>query len=82
MAVYDAVGKGVRQLKVFRSHPPPMEALSLDQFMWMMMMMVVMIAMIMVMIVMIYIPGLACLCAACPSPLLLVPEPRLRSFAK
>ena len=41
MAVYDAVGKGVRQLKVFRSHPPPMVALSLDQFMWMMMMMMI-----------------------------------------
>ena len=90
VAVYDAVGKGVRQLKVFRSHPPPMAALSLDQFMWMMMMMMVvmilmrlmMILMRLMMIVMIYIPGLACLCAACPSPLLLVPEPRLRSFAK
>ena len=41
VAVYDAVGKGVRQLKVFRSHPPPMAALSLDQFMWMMTMMMV-----------------------------------------
>ena len=54
MAVYDAVGKGVRQLKVFRSHPLPMVALSLDQFMWMMMMMmmVVMILMRLLMILM------------------------------